>query len=148
MFDVFDECFLVTSDMATQKQIKIINKVPVGMYVNADKNMVQIVVHNLLTNALKFTPTGGKIEVYTSISDDDFISVTIKDTGIGMSKKLLDDLFSIDKKTNRPGTNNEPSSGLGLIICNEFLEKNGGKISVESEEGSGTSFTFTLPSAE
>ncbi|MCF8358980.1 MAG: HAMP domain-containing histidine kinase [Prolixibacteraceae bacterium] len=148
LFDVFDECFLVSSDMAKQKQIKIINEVPVGLQVRADKNMVQIVVHNLLTNALKFTPSGGKIDVEASKNDDGFTSVTIRDTGIGMSKKLLNDLFRIDKKTNRPGTNDEPSSGLGLIICKEFVEKNNGKISVESEEGKGTSFTFTLPSAE
>ncbi|MBN1925396.1 MAG: PocR ligand-binding domain-containing protein [Prolixibacteraceae bacterium] len=148
IFDVFDLCFMVTSDTASQKNIKIENRVPVGLNVKADKNMIQIVIHNLLTNALKFTPRGGSVSAFASKTGKNSISVTLTDNGIGMSPKLLEDAFSIDKKNSRPGTDNEPSSGLGLTICKEFIEKNGGRIMVKSEEGKGTSFTFTLPAAD
>jgi len=74
-----------------------------------------------------------------------FVEISIKDTGIGMNKNMISNLFRLDENTSRKGTEGEPSSGLGLIICKEFIEKNGGKLWVESEEGKGSTFYFTLP---
>jgi signal transduction histidine kinase len=73
------------------------------------------------------------------------VEISIRDTGIGMNRALIDNLFKIDVKTNRKGTEGEPSSGLGMLICKEFVEKHGGKIWVESEEGKGSDIKFTLP---
>ena len=73
------------------------------------------------------------------------VEISVKDTGIGMSNELIGNLFTLDKNTNRMGTAGEPSTGLGLIICKEFIEKHGGSIRVESEEGTGSRFSFTIP---
>jgi len=77
--------------------------------------------------------------------DDNHVVVAIKDTGIGMSSEMVDNLFRLDVQTGRRGTNGESSSGLGLLLCKEFIENSGGKIWVESEEGKGSTFSFTIP---
>jgi signal transduction histidine kinase len=109
-----------------------------------DENMIKTVVRNLSSNALKFTPSGGKVTI-SSIEDDGEVVVAIEDTGIGMSKKLKNDLFNISVNTSRPGTNGEASTGLGLILCKEFVEKHKGTIWIESKENEGSTFYFSLP---
>ncbi len=76
---------------------------------------------------------------------DGWVGISIKDSGIGMSKEMIGNVFRLDMNTNRKGTDKEPSTGLGLIICKEFIEKHGGKFWIESEEGKGSTFYFTLP---
>ncbi len=98
-----------------------------------------------MSNAVKFTPKGGKIKVSAKATNHNNVEISIEDTGIGMSSKMIDDLFRLDVQTNRKGTEGEPSSGLGLILCKDFIEKHGGKIWVESEEGKGSIFLFTIP---
>ena len=110
----------------------------------ADHNMVDTVVRNLLSNALKFTDAGGIVEV-SGQQNEGFVEITVSDTGIGMSQKEMDKLFRIDMKYTNVGTAGEKGTGLGLILCKELIEKNGGQIRVESEIGKGTRFTFTLP---
>ena len=105
--------------------------------------MVKTVVRNLLSNAVKFTPENGEIEISTSIKDD-IIFCVIRDSGIGIQKKDLSKLFKIDQHYTRLGLNNEKGSGLGLILCKEFVEKNGGEIHIDSIPDQGTSITFTL----
>ncbi len=107
--------------------------------------MVNTIFRNLISNAYKFTPRGGTLEISLEINHENKVEITIKDSGIGMPKNILDNLFSISVKTNRNGTESEKSSGLGLLLVKEYLEKNNGKVSVRSIENKGTTFTVTLP---
>jgi signal transduction histidine kinase len=133
-------------EIADKKDITLINNIPESVYVFADRLMLESIIRNLVWNAFKFTPNGGKVWIGAEKESDKMIAVSISDNGIGMNAKILENLFHFDKSINRPGTGGEPSSGLGLMICKEFLEQNRGEIRVESEEGKGSTFTFTLPS--
>lgn len=110
----------------------------------ADKNMLEVVLRNLLSNAIKYTECNGKIEIYSK-SVGEFIEITISDNGIGMTKEVKDKLFKSDLHESKPGTENERGTGLGLIICNDFIKRNHGKIWIENNGKKGTSFKFTLP---
>ena len=132
-------------DTANSKSIEIEFRIPANIEIYADKNMLQIVIRNLISNAVKFTPRGGEIIISAMTFGNDKVKISIKDSGIGMSPEMIENLFRMDGKTNRRGTENEPSSGLGLIICKALIEKHDGKIWVESEEGKGSVFNFTLP---
>lgn len=101
-------------------------------------------MRNLVGNALKFTPKEGKITI-SSVIKNNSVVVSVTDTGIGMSKENLNKLFKKDEHFTTQGTNNEAGTGLGLLLCRDFVEANGGTISVESELGKGTSFKFDLP---
>ncbi len=101
--------------------------------------MLETIIRNLISNALKFTKHGGKIIIKAkeqnsfnkelfAIAANNTIEISVKDTGIGMSKEILENLFILEKQTNRTGTDNEPSTGLGLLLCHDFIKKNGGKI--------------------
>ncbi|MCX6283944.1 MAG: HAMP domain-containing sensor histidine kinase, partial [Bacteroidetes bacterium] len=133
-------------DIAVKKGIEVICNIPEEFMVYADEFMLGGILRNIASNALKFTPKGGKVTISTKAILGNFIEISIRDTGIGMNKIMMENLFRLDVKSNRLGTEGEPSSGLGLILCKEFVEKQGGKIWVESEEGKGTTFYFTLPS--
>ena len=132
---------------ANGKNINIENNVDTSIKVYVDTNMINSVIQNLITNAIKFTKPGGKI-VLNSEKNNDFVEVTVKDNGIGMNKEILSRLFKIEAQFSTKGTNEEMGSGLGLILCKEFVEKNGGNISVESVEKEGTVFRFTMPLAK
>jgi signal transduction histidine kinase len=144
---VVNGCVEIMNVSAKNKNIKIANEIAVGIEVLADRNMIQTIIRNLVSNALKFTPKGGKVNISSKASDNKNIEIAIHDSGIGMSHELIDNLFRIDMKTNRLGTDNEPSTGLGLLLCKEFIEKQGGKIWVESEVGKGSTFSFSIPMA-
>jgi signal transduction histidine kinase len=130
---------------ARSKVIGIDVNIPENIEMKADEHMIETTIRNLVSNAIKFTPSGGRIVISSSTNDQNFTEVRITDTGIGMSDDLREKLFIMNEKTNRPGTDGEPSSGLGLLLCKEFIEKHGGKISVESREGEGSCFSFTIP---
>jgi len=132
------------SHHAEAKKICIDLQIPNLLEAYADKNMIHTVVRNLLTNAIKFTNPQGQITI-TGAKNKDTISITILDNGIGMSPKILQGLFNTDEKSSMPGTENELGTGLGLILCKEFIEKHGGTIEVQSEPGRGSKFWFTLP---
>jgi signal transduction histidine kinase len=131
-------------ESASKKGILMNYAIPVDLSVVADINMFGSIIRNLIYNAVKFTPTGGKIIIAAKTLADNRVEVSISDTGIGMSKEILDKLFQLDGKINRKGTEGEPSTGLGLILCKDFIEMHGGEISVESEEGKGSIFKFTV----
>ncbi len=139
------ECLKTVTELAKNKCIKIALDIPENQKVKADVNMLQTILRNLTSNAIKFTPPKGKITISSTIADNNEVVVAVNDNGIGMTKEILDNLFQIDVNTGRPGTEGEPSSGLGLILCKEFVEKHEGKIWVESEEGVGSQFYFTIP---
>jgi PAS domain S-box-containing protein len=135
----------VILESAQSKEVEIETDFLDGLLVFADENMLQTILNNLISNALKFTPRGGKINLSAKTSDKKNVKISIRDTGIGMSQILVDNLFRLDVQTSRIGTDDEPGTGLGLLLCKEFVEKHGGILRVESEEGNGSNFYFTLP---
>ena len=132
---------------ADAKDIKVENHVKPNTYVFVDEQMIESVIENLLTNAIKFTPRGGKISINISEQPDKY-EISVSDTGIGISKENIGKLFRIDVPFSEYGTEKEKGSGLGLILCKESVEKHNGKIWVESEEGKGSTFFFTVPKAK
>ena len=109
-----------------------------------DKNMFNTIMRNLVSNGIKFTKEGGNVYL-TAIANEKFVNIAIQDSGIGLSQENISKLFRIDVNYTTPGTNKERGTGLGLVLCKELVEKNGGKIWVESELGKGTKFIFSLP---
>ena len=142
---VVQESIEMIQDAADKKGIEIVSRIPVPMPVFVDVNMIQSVIRNLVSNAVKFTKNGGNISLSARPTNDNKIEICVLDTGIGISQTMIDNLFRIDVKTNRKGTNGELSTGLGLLLCKEFIEKHKGQFWVESEVEKGTSFCFNLP---
>jgi ligand-binding sensor domain-containing protein/signal transduction histidine kinase len=146
LFPIVCESVAVNQETAKNKDIVLSVDIPENLKVFADSNVIQMVVRNILSNALKFTKEEGKVSI-SAKAIENFVIVSIVDSGIGMSKALMENLFRLDATTNRKGTNGEPSTGLGLIICKELIEKQGGKLWVESKEGIGSVFHFSLHSS-
>ena len=137
--------FLLSSG-ARNKNITIREHLSKNLTAFCDRNMIMTVVRNLLSNAIKFTPEGGEINIGIE-KNGDFLEVFVQDNGIGISEYNISKLFKIDIHYYTYGTRNEKGTGLGLILCKEFIEKHGGKIWVVSEKGKGSRFAFTLPAA-
>jgi signal transduction histidine kinase len=129
------------------KATNIRNHIPVGTMASADLNMVNLVFRNLILNAIKFTENGGLVDIDASAGDDGFVVVSVKDNGVGIEPEVQGILFEKTSGYSTRGTANEKGTGLGLILCKEFVEKNGGKIWLESEPGVGSTFFFTLKRA-
>lgn len=143
---IVHETITFLSDSAQQKNIQIENLVPDNFAVYADENMMHIVLRNLLSNAIKFTPKEGRIAVEAKMDDSaGRAQIAVVDSGMGIPAEKQEKLFNIDNKHSTPGTENEEGTGLGLVLCKEFVEKNGGSIWVESQPGNGSKFNFTLP---
>jgi signal transduction histidine kinase len=132
------------STQAATKEITIMQESAGSLLVAAHKQSLTTVVRNLISNAIKFTPQGGLIKLGAELRNGEMV-VSIADTGVGMSQAVVDKLFRIDAKHSTLGTANEKGTGLGLILCKDFIEKNGGRLWVESEEGKGSVFYFTVP---
>jgi len=149
VLDVTEEVhniFTLLSGNAFRKNINFEQNIPADTHVLADHTMFHSILQNLISNALKFTHSGGLI--FVSAQDiPDFVVISISDSGIGISKENIEKLFRADKHYSTMGTNNEQGTGLGLVLCKELIEKNGGEIWVESEIGKGSRFIFTLPKA-
>ncbi len=130
--------------MAQNKSINLINESKSDLEVNAHRHSINTVIRNLLSNAIKFTPQGGTIRLGVVQTNNQLV-VSVTDTGVGMSSTVRQKLFMIGAKHSTLGTAKEKGTGLGLILCKDFVEKNGGTIHVESKEGSGSRFYFGLP---
>jgi two-component system, sensor histidine kinase and response regulator len=130
--------------LAEQKQIIITHSVEPEINVTADLQMVKTILRNLLSNAIKYTNCDGEITINAQ-EKNQFVEVGIKDNGTGISPEIRKKLFKIDTLLSTAGTNNEQGTGLGLLLCKEFVELHGGSIRVESESGKGSRFSFTLP---
>jgi PAS domain S-box-containing protein len=142
---IADECVSLMAEQAKAKDIEVINEIPAEMQATTDLHMLRLVLRNLLSNAVKFTPKAGRITISASFENKHFARISINDSGIGMNQNLVSKLFKVNEKTGRKGTEGESSSGLGLILCAEFIAKQNGKIWAESEEGKGSTFYFTVP---
>lgn len=138
-------CIEVLKESAGKKKIRIHYSLPDGLEINADLHMFETIIRNLVSNAIKFTPKAGEIYISAIKKPDKTTEIIVRDTGIGMKKELISKLFLLNEKTNRKGTDGEPSTGLGLLLCKEFIDKHCSKIRVESEEGKGSTFTLIIP---
>jgi signal transduction histidine kinase len=131
-------------EISKQKDITLKHSLKGDIFVSADSNMVQTVLRNLIVNAIKFTNKGGEITV--SVKDlDGFVEIIVTDNGVGISPENLQKLFKIENSISTKGTANEKGTGLGLMLCKEFVEKQGGRIWAESVQGKGSAFKFTIP---
>ncbi len=144
LYDLLHEEIESLKTLAMQKQITMSHGVEPGLNVSADLQMVKTIFRNLINNAIKYTHAYGKI-VITAVENKQFVEVTVNDNGIGISDDERKNLFKIDSLHSTPGTRNEKGTGLGLLLCKEFVELHGGNIRVESEAGKGSRFSFTLP---
>ena len=142
--EVVDENLANMRVNATNKKINLFSKIRNDIEIVADRNMLNTVIRNLLSNALKFTHEAGKITV-DAVREDGLVTISVKDTGVGIPEKDLNKLFRIDIKYSNIGTAKEKGTGLGLLLCKEFIEKHGGRLWVESVQGEGSEFKFTLP---
>lgn len=136
--------------VAAQKDIQVFNTVDKGVHILADVDMINTIFRNLISNAIKFTPNFGEVEIgseyyYDQKDKTSFVKISVCDHGVGMTQETLNGLFKIDRKVLFPGTNNETGTGLGLILCHDFVQKHGGTIEVKSKQGEGTIFMIKLP---
>jgi len=138
------ETLKLTEESTKNKGISLTSDITDNFSVYIDKEIVKTVLRNLITNAIKFTPKGGSVNV-NAVQDNEKITVSVSDTGVGMNKEKQNSLFDLSQKESTNGTDGETGSGLGLMLCKEFVEKHGGTIWVESEEGVGSTFYFTIP---
>ncbi len=141
---VFHNILEISNSNAKIKNISLNYIQTDDIEVYADVNMLNIVLRNLIVNAIKFTNSNGEITVY-AVKNQNYIEITVSDNGVGMNEETRNKLFKIDSNITTAGTADEKGSGLGLILCKEFIEKQGGEIWVESELGKGSDFKFTLP---
>ena len=139
------ESMVYVLEGARKKEVSVNYAIPRDLVVYADPNMLAGIIRNLVSNAVKFTPKGGSILISARSGNSNLVHISVKDSGIGMNKNMLDNLFCLDVNTKRSGTDGEYSTGLGLILCKDFIEKHGGKLWIDSEEGKGSTFHLTLP---
>ncbi|MFW5793830.1 MAG: hybrid sensor histidine kinase/response regulator [Bacteroidota bacterium] len=144
MSSFITEQILLFEDIARQKSVSINKEISPNLTVFADKNMISTIVRNLISNAIKFAREGNDVLILAKKNPKEIL-VSVKDNGIGISSSRLEKLFHIDESISTLGTNKEKGSGLGLILCKDFVEKHGGKIWAESEVGKGSVFYFTIP---
>lgn len=142
--ELVQSCISLANESAKSKSIQILAEINDELTVYADEYMISSVIRNLVNNAVKFTLQGGKIVIKAIVTDDHRIEVLVSDSGIGIPENMIRNLFKLNAGTSRNGTNNEPSTGLGLLICKEFLDMHHSDLRVESKVGKGTTFAFTL----
>ncbi len=139
-----DEAVELALEAARLKEIVIERELPEHAFLTADHAMIGTVLRNLISNAIKFSRHGGRI-VIAATPESDGWQVSVSDNGVGMTREVMDKLFRIDQNHSTAGTDNESGTGLGLILCREFITRHGGSIRVESEPDLGSKFTFMLP---
>ena len=138
------QIFMLFSEPELNKKINMLNTITTDIFVVADRNMIETIIRNLFSNSIKYTKENGTILLSADLKNE-YVEISISDNGIGMDEKTKNTLFKIGETKSTTGTEGETGTGLGLILCKEFVEKNGGKIWVETEIGKGSDFKFTLP---
>lgn len=141
---VLNEVTELIADQASQKSVSVVSELPDDLKVFADKRMMATILRNLISNGIKFTPQGGKVSTHARIEQQKLV-VSVRDSGVGIPKANLEKIFRVDTDLTTPGTQREKGSGLGLLLCKEFVELHGGEITVESEPGKGSTFYFWVP---
>lgn len=144
LYDLIVENIELLKTMARNKDIEIVNNVDEDVTAFADRNMIKTVIRNLIINAIKFTDAKGSITI-SSEERDDHVKISIADTGIGIKKSTLEKILNNRDYYTTFGTNREKGSGLGLNLCLDFIERNGGELYIDSEYGKGSTFSFILP---
>lgn len=144
---ILDNSVSVLHSLARQKNIKLNYQCSEALMIFADPQMIETVLRNLINNAIKFTPENGTVHITAQQTGPD-VTITVTDNGVGISDEDVRNLFRIDSKVKRKGTNDEDGTGLGLILCYEFINKNNGTIRVESKPGKGSSFIVTIPAKQ
>jgi len=147
LYDLAYESYMLVKSTATAKEIAMNLNVPQNIELTVDREMLNTVFRNLLTNAIKFTAPKGKIDILAQVKDHS-IEIKIIDTGIGMDEKTIASLFKVGETKSLAGTNGEHGTGLGLILCKEFVEKHNGTINIVSAPNKGSEFIITVPSLE
>ncbi len=142
--DITETALDLFKETASGKGVELSEEIPYGLKITADKSMIESILRNLVSNSIKFTEKGGKVSVAAERTNGN-IKIEIKDTGIGMEEDILNNLFKIDTKITRKGTNEEPGTGLGLMLSKEFIAKHNGKIQVTSKPGEGSTFSVIIP---
>lgn len=142
--NVSDEVLKILKTQSEAKGITLENNINEKISVYADYDCLAVIFRNLVSNGIKYTEKGGRVSLNATIQDN-VATIEVSDTGIGIDQKTIDKLFKIEESFSTTGTNHEAGTGLGLIICKEFVQKNGGNIFVESKPGEGAIFRFTLP---
>lgn len=130
--------------MAAQKNISLTTRLQSDIWIEADMHMLQSLVHNLVANALKFTPNGGTIQIFDEVKDD-HITISVQDNGTGMNDAQLQKLFNVAYSQSTNGTNGETGTGLGLLLCQQFVQQHKGALNVSSQLGQGSTFSFNFP---
>ena len=144
LYNVAEDNIRLLSNSAESKNVQLKNNIRKDQLIQADKNMISIVFRNLISNAIKFTENGGKVKI-ASAKSEDMLDIVVEDNGIGIPPAILDNLFQIESNTQRDGTNNEKGTGIGLILCKEFIDRHDGQLSVQSDVGIGSRFVVSLP---
>jgi signal transduction histidine kinase len=142
-----EDVLKIYSTQAETKGISLKNEIPDNISVFADYEILAVIIRNLISNGVKYTQKGGNVSL-TACKEDGKTVLKISDSGIGMNHEVLEKLFKIEETFTTAGTSNEAGTGLGLVICKEFIETLGGTIAVESSEGKGTTFSVTMPAVQ
>lgn len=142
--EMFNSVIELHRESAARKEIKLITKIEDDLELTSDREMLHAILRNLISNAIKFSHEGGEIN-FSAMYDDGMIKISVDDNGIGIEKDRLENIFSLEHVKSTPGTNSEKGTGIGLVICNDFVKRLGGTIEVESKLGKGTTFLVTLP---
>jgi signal transduction histidine kinase/ligand-binding sensor domain-containing protein len=142
---VADDVYLLHSELFINKNIEYLNQIPANLRLVTDNAMLSVILRNLLTNSVKFTPAGGRVSINASVNGGKHIRFNVADTGKGIPPEIMKSLFRIESAASSYGTDGETGTGLGLLLCHEFIQKLGGVIWVEETSGEGTTFSFTLP---
>ncbi len=143
---IVDELINIFSAQAKEKEIDLLITLDDNLVVFADENMIKTVLRNLISNALKYTRPGGRVEIGNT-SNENAITILIKDNGVGIPEDALEKLFRIDASYSTEGTAQETGTGLGLVLCKEFMNRNNGSIAVQSKVDEGSVFSITLPTS-
>lgn len=144
MYSLVKEVMQLLEPNARDKNIDLERDVDIDLHIVGDRNMLYTILRNLISNSIKYTKNDGVVSVVAE-TDDKWVIISIQDNGVGMSQEKADSLFKIDSVDSTPGTADEQGTGIGLILCKEFVDKHQGEISVDSQRGEGSTFTVKLP---
>ena len=158
LYEIIINNVYLLNKTAEIKKIKISTLIEKNTKVKCDKNMIMTVIRNLIDNAIKFSNPNGNIYItcekteyqsncYKKSLRGNYYKISVIDEGTGISEEKIQEILTLEKKTSTPGTNGEKGTGLGLVLCKEFIDKHNGKLWIESEKGVGSKFIFTLESA-